>query len=187
MSNPTDREALAPAATGSLLEQARLLLRASKEELASHHQRTSLALPIRQASKPGVATAYARYRLPSMQQVNRVMAASGKPDKPNPYAQINQCIAILVNLCEGVFVVSDDDYDTELAADLTLPEDKLTDPAYFPRFSTPEGVAAIAGALCENPEEIKNGHDLVKDLYAEGEIPWVFNQLVQEAGYIQGN
>lgn len=181
------RESLAPAATGSLLEQARALLGASKEALGKSHQRTTIALPILQASSPGVATVYARYRFPSMQQVNRVMAASGQPDKPNPYAQLNQCVAILVNLCEGVFVVSDDDYDTEIAADLTLPEDKLSDPAYFPKFSTPEGVTAIANALLEHPEDVKNGHELVKALYAEGEIPTVFNRLTQEAGYSQGN
>lgn len=181
------RETLAPAATGSLLEQARTLLGASKDALEKSHKRTTIALPIVQASAPGVATAYARYRFPTMQQVHRVMASSGQPDKPNPYAQANQCIAVLINLCEGVFVVSDDDYDTEIAADLTLTEDKLNDPAHFPRFSNPEGVAAIANALLKHPEEIKSAHDLVKALYAEGEIPAIFNRLTQEAGYIQGN
>ena len=189
MSKQSDPNELTPAAAGSLLEAARRdLFGKLGDGLAAELKRQTIDLPITRVSVAGVATVYARYKLPSLQQINLLAGQLGEQDRPNPYAFLTANLKLLVNLCIGVFVVKDEDLDTEISADLEVPEDRVSDPETFPRFGTAEGVAAIVKAFNLDATEIANGIDLVKRLYLEGQVLSTVNKLAQEAGFEpQGN
>ena len=189
MSKHSDPNELTPAAAGSLLEAARKdLFGKVRDGLAGELKRQTIDLPIARASVPGVATVYARYKLPSLQQINLLTGQLGEQDRPNPYAFLTANLKLLVNLCIGVFAVKDEDLDTEISADLDVPDERVSDPETYPRFNTAEGVAAIVKTFGLDQAKITTGVDLVKTLYSEGQVLSTVNKLAQEAGFEpQGN
>lgn len=192
MSNQTHPEptstdvGLAPATPGSPLHDVRAsLLAKSAAELADRVKQTTYDALVEYLTVPGEVNVYARYRLPGVQEISALQGAILKDDRKGKIRNhMTYNIKFLYDLCEGMFVVDPNNPDEELSLDQSVPSAKATDPDTWPDFE--DGWAAIVAAVGIDPKAVRNGYDLIKVIYSEGQVVATVDKLAEVAGF-RGN
>ena len=176
---------LAAAAPGSPLEDVRIgMLARASAEYEKRAKETTYDAMVEQYSIDDVHI-YVRYRLPGVKDIASLQGAIMKDNRTGKRRNHMAYNAkFLYDLCEGMYVVSADDPDTELSLDISVPPGKATDPDTWPDFA--DGWPAIVKALNMDPSKVRSGYDVIEVLYRDGDAVSLIDKLAEVAGF-RGN